>query len=257
MTGTDKSIDAQDTGGPAVILVNPQMGENIGAAARAMLNCGLQELRLVNPRDGWPSPQAEAMSSGALERMPPVQLFDSTAASIADCHYVYATTARPRDMVKPVFTARSAAADMHKRIQDRQKVAVLFGAERTGLENDDVAQSHAVVTIPLNPGFSSLNLGQGVLLMAYEWYQLQVDTPDRHTPMGGTEPASHDLLQELFERLETELDAHHFFRNEGQRPIMIRNLHTLLTRAEMTAQEVRTFHGIISALIGKKAPLEK
>ncbi len=257
MTGTDKSQKSvAPSGRPAIILVNPQMGENIGAAARAMLNCGLDELRLVNPRDGWPSAQAEAMSSGALGKMPPVQVYDSTAAAIADCHYIYATTARPRDMVKPVFTAKSAAEDMHRRAAQGQKIGLLFGAERSGLDNDDVAQSHAVITIPLNPAFSSLNLAQGVLLLTYEWYQLAVNALEKQLPTGSSQPVTHDELHDLFERLENELDAHHFFRNDGQRPIMIRNLRNLLTRAEMTQQETRTFHGIISALIGKKAPLK-
>lgn len=239
---------------PAIILVNPQMGENIGAAARAMLNCGLDELRLVNPRDGWPSKPAEAMSSGALEKMPPVAVFNSTAEAIADCHYVYATTARPRDMTKPVYTARGAAEDMHKRGAEGQKIGLLFGGERAGLDNDDVARSHAVVTIPLNPDFTSLNLGQAVLLLSYEWYQIAADAPARQMPTGNSIPVPHAELAELFQRLESELEAHHFFRNEGQKPIMIRNLRNLLTRADMTRQEVRTFHGIISALIGKKTP---
>ena len=134
---------------PAIILVSPQMGENIGAAARAMLNCGLDELRLVNPRDGWPSTAAETNSSGALERMPPVQVFSSTAEAIKDCHYVYATTARPRDMTKSVMTAKGAATDIHHRAGKAQKTAILFGAERTGLENDDVALAHTIVTVPL------------------------------------------------------------------------------------------------------------
>lgn len=233
------------------------MGENIGAAARAMLNCGLDRLRLVKPRDGWPSAQAEAMSSGALEKMPPVTVFDNTAAAIADCHYVYATTARPRDMTKPVLTARGAAEDMHRRAAEGQKIGLLFGGERAGLDNDDVALAHAIVTIPLNPDFTSLNLGQAVLLLAYEWYQLAVNAPARQLPTGNSMPASHDELVELFERLEDELEAHHFFRNDGQKPVMIRNLRNLLARAEMTRQEARTFHGIISALTGKKTPKTK
>lgn len=169
--------DRINTGEPAIILVNPQMGENIGAAARAMLNFGITGLRLVNPRDGWPSAQAEAMSVGALEKMPPVQVFDSTEEALADCHYVYATTARPRDMTKPVFTAKGAARDMHERQAQGQKIGILFGAERSGLDNDDVALAHAVLTIPANPDFTSLNLGQGVLLVAYEWLQTIDETP--------------------------------------------------------------------------------
>lgn len=239
---------------PAIILVNPQMGENIGASARAMLNSGLQDLRLVNPRDGWPSEPAQAMSSGALDKMPPVQVFENTADAIADCQYVYATTARARDMSKPVFTAKGAAEDMRKRQSEGQKIAILFGAERAGLDNDDVSLAHAVVTVPLNPDFSSLNLAQGVLLLAYEWYQSGDATPDLEMHTRNSQPANHAMLKELYDRLEDELERHHFFRDSGQKPTMIRNLRNMLARAAMTEQEAKTFHGIISALTGKKNP---
>ena len=224
------------------------MGENIGAAARAMLNTGLTELRLVRPRDGWPNERAQAMSAGALEIMPPVPVFDSVPASIADCHYVLATTARSRGMVKPVYSPRQAAAELIHRTQMGQRVAILFGAERTGLTNDDAALAHGLVTIPLNPEFSSLNLGQAVLIVAYEWAQ----GANRIAPPVAEPPVTHNKLMELLSRLETELDARHFFRDPDQRPVMLRNLRNLFTRAGMTDQEARTFHGVISALIGKK-----
>ena len=227
------------------------MGENIGAAARAMLNCGLTELRLVRPRDGWPNAAAEAMSSGALARMPPVRVFNSTADALADCHFVLATTARGRDMVKPCYTPREAAAALAQHTGEGQKTAILFGPERAGLENDDVALSHGIVTIPLNPQFSSLNLGQAVLLTAYEWSQVMLPA-DRAAPQPDTLPAPHEKFMEMCRRLEDELEAHHFFRTDGQKPIMIRNLRNMLSRARMTDQEVRTFHGLITALIGKK-----
>ncbi len=255
MTGTNRTKRTDLPQSPTAILVRPQMGENIGASARAMLNCGLDKLRLVNPRDGWPNTSAMSISAGALEQMPPVEVFDSTAAAIANCHYVYATTARPRDMVKPVFTAKSAVLDMQQRQNEGQKIGLLFGGERSGLENDDVALAHAVVTIPLNPAFSSLNLAQGVLLLAYEWFQLHDETEEIQHPARESQPVTHEELHELFERLEAELESHHFFRNEGHKPIMIRNLRNMLSRAEMTEQETRTFHGIISALTGKKTPL--
>lgn len=230
------------------------MGENIGAAARAMMNCGLSELRLVRPRDGWPNPAAESMSSGALEKMPPVRVFDTTAKAVADCRFVLATTARARDMTKPSFTARTAAAEISMRKNNGQKTAVLFGPERSGLTNDDVALSHGTIAIPLNPAFSSLNLGQAVLLVAYEILQT---APENRLPQkiedAGNLPVTHERLLELFERLESELETHHFFRNEGQKPVMIRNLRNMLSRVEMTDQEARTFHGIISALTGKKS----
>lgn len=235
-----------------VVLVNPQMGENIGAAARAMLNCGIAELRLVNPRDGWPNERAEAMSSGALAVMPPVQVYASTAEACADLHHVYATTARPRDMVKNVMTARSAAADMRQREATGQRIGLLFGAERSGLENGDVALAGTVITIPLNPGFSSLNLGQAVLLVTYEWMVAGDKTPDRQLINNDSFPATQDSLNNLLQRLEDELQQQGFFRSPEMKPTVVRNLHAMLTRSEMTDQEVKTFHGIISALTGKR-----
>lgn len=237
---------------PAIILVHPQMGENIGACARAMLNCGLTDLRLVKPRDGWPNAAAVANSSGALELMPDVQIFDTTAEALADCHMVYATTARSRDMIKPVMTAKSAATHMVQRESNGQKIGLMFGAERTGLENEDVALANAIVTVPLNPAFSSLNLAQGVLLLAYEWSQLQYEMPDCVLPTGKTDIAPHNVIDVFLNRLINELDAHRFFRDEEMKPAMIKNLKNMFVRAEMTEQEIRTFHGIISALIGKK-----
>lgn len=242
---------------PVIVLVNPQMGENIGAAARAMLNCGIDELRIVNPRDGWPNERAESMSSGALAKMPPVQVFETTAEALADCHYTYATTARIRDMVKPVFTAKEAALDCRTREAEGQKCAYLFGAERAGLDNEDVALSHAIITIPVNPDFSSLNLGQGVLLCAYEWFQ---HSAVKGLPRTATTelvakeelPAPHAELDNLYNRLETELRTGHFFRTQEMQPTVMRNLKNMLARAEMTSQEVNTFHGMITALTGRK-----
>lgn len=245
---------------PVIVLVNPQMGENIGAAARAMLNCGIEELRIVNPRDGWPNERADAMSSGAFEKMPPVQVFKTTAEALADCHYAFATTARERDMVKPVLTAREAAVDCRARESQGQKVAYLFGGERAGLGNEDIALSHAIITIPVNPDFSSLNLGQGVLLCAYEWFQQNAikGLPRTATTEIGAEakeslPAAHAELNNLYNRLEEELRAGGFFRTQEMQPTVMRNLKNMLSRAEMTSQEVNTFHGLITALTGKKS----
>ncbi len=239
---------------PAVILVNPQMGENIGAAARAMFNFGLTDLRLVAPRDGWPSDKATAMSSGTLERMPPVRVFDTLAEAIADCHFVLATTARPRELVKPVFTARGAAGELQARQREGQATALLFGAERSGLETEDVALAHGIITIPANPDFTSINLAQAVLLVAYEWYQAGQDVAGREVYMGDSFPASHDHMTELFGRLEATLEEYYFFRSPDMKPAIMRNLKSMLLRAGMTDQEVKTFHGILSAFQGKKAP---
>ena len=252
MTGTDKSIPIEARAGPVVILVDPQMGENIGATARAMLNCGVTELRLVNPRDGWPNDRAVSMSSGALDRMPPVRVFSTTAEAIADLHYVYATTARPRDMVKEVFTPRTAAEDMRTRHDRGERIGLLYGAERMGLVNEDIALSSAVITIPLNPGFSSLNLGQAVLLTCYEWLMTGDKTPGQQLVIGDTPPATQADMDALYQRLESALEEHRFFRAPEMKPTVVRNLRALLARSQMTQQEVNTFHGIISALTGKK-----
>jgi tRNA/rRNA methyltransferase len=256
MTGTDHTKlppTADLAHGPVVILVNPQMGENIGATARAMLNCGLVSLRIVNPRDGWPNDRAAAMAAGALDMMPPVEVFTSTADAIADLHHVYATTARPRDMVKNVMTARAAATDMRAREQSGQRIGLLFGAERSGLGNDDVAISGTVITIPLNPGFSSLNLGQAVLLVAHEWMSANDTTPPCQLINNDSFPATQDSMTNLYQRLEDELEQNGFFRSPDMKPTVLRNLHSMLTRADMTDQEVKTFHGIITALLGRRA----
>lgn len=257
MSGTDRTQIREGRGGedaPVVILVDPQLGENIGTAARAMLNCGLERLRLVRPRDGWPNEKALSASSGALERMPPVEIFDSVPEAIADLHHVYATTARPREMVKPVLTPAAAGADIRARQARGEKTGLLFGAERMGLTSDDVALAHAIITAPLNPGFSSLNLAQGVLLVAHGWWSAGDDSPQAQLPTGDSRPATHAELEELLVRLEGELDAHHFFRNPDMRPTMARNIRSLFTRAVPTEQEVRTFHGILTALLGGKGP---
>ena len=239
---------------PAIILTNPQMGENIGAAARAMLNFGLTDLRLVNPRDGWPNQRAVDMSSGALELMPPVQVFQTLAEAIADLQVVYATTARPRDMVKPVFTPRSAAEDATGR---NEKFGFVFGAERTGLTNDEISLCQHIIQIPANPEFSSLNLGQAVLLVAHELFQARDDTLGRVIELGDSPAASQGDFENFFGRLEDELDQGGFFTAEGLRPTMIRNIRNIFTRAELSEQEVNTLQGIVSALIGKKTAHKK
>lgn len=232
---------------PVIILVAPQMGENIGGAARAMFNFGLCDLRIVNPRDGWPCERADAMSSGALDKMPPVEMFEDTKAAIADCHMVYATTARPRDMVKPVMTPRDATADMKARESGGQKIAILFGGERAGLSNDDVSLAHSIITVPANPEFTSINLAQAVLLVAYEWFA-QDAVPTSQSDL----PAPQGEFDEFFTRLEGELEAHGFFRSPDMKPTTVRNLRSMLSRGDLTSQEVSTWHGILSALIGNK-----
>jgi tRNA/rRNA methyltransferase len=234
---------------PAIVLVHPQLGENIGMCARAMFNCGLTDLRIVAPRDGWPSEKAVSASSGALEKGVIATVYQSTTEAVADCNYILATTARPRDMVKEVFTPRAAAA----KLRNESKAAVLFGAERTGLVNEDIAIANGVITIPLNPGFTSLNIAQAVLLVAYEWFTAADTTPPAQLIAGDTEIASAQEIAELVTRLEGEMDKGGFFRSPELRPTLVRNLQALFARTRMTSQEASTFHGIISALIRNRA----
>jgi tRNA/rRNA methyltransferase len=241
-------------GGPAVILVEPQLGENIGAAARAMLNCGLTDLRLVRPRDGWPNERAVAASSGATAVLDGTRLFDRVEDAIADLEYVVATTSRERGQIKRILTPRAAAVEMRERWSRSAATGVMFGPERTGLLNDDIALADAAVSVPLNPAFCSLNLAQAVLLIGYEWFQTGSEAPDRALHLGHTRQASKAELHNLFEHLEAELDDCGFFSTPDKRPSMVRNIRNLFQRAEMTEQEVRTFHGIIAGLTARRKP---
>ncbi len=258
MAGTDRSRGgpsggdsmALAEGAPVVILVRPQMGENIGAAARAMLNCGLTELRLVAPRDGWPNEKARAAASGADSVIDNAGLFDDLGAAVADLQRVYATTARTRDAQQRVLTARQAAAEIHG--ASGQRCGVIFGPERTGLTNDDVAFADTVITVPLNPAYASLNLGQAVLLVAYEWSQLVFQPAEQAIEDDGRLPATKADMLKLFEHLERELDDSGFLRVIEKRPSMVRNIRTTLQRAQLTRQEVATLHGMIRELSSKR-----
>ncbi len=251
MTGTDTSKQAP-LGGPAVILVDPQLGENIGMVARAMLNCGLGELRLVRPRDGWPNPAAESAASGAEAVLARATLFETTAAAVSDLRYVYAATARPRGMLKPVVTPRRAAAELRRTLARGARAGVIFGPERSGLVNDDLALADAVLSVPLNPAFASMNLAQAVFVVGYEWLLAETETPARELPLGAALPATKAELIGFFERLEAALDAAGFLQPVEKRPNMVRNLRNLFQRAELTRQEVRTLHGIVSALTARR-----
>ncbi len=241
-------MSAADRLSPAVILVAPQLAENIGAAARAMLNCGLTDLRLVRPRPSGPHPRAVAAAAGADAVLDGVRVFATTAEAIADLHYVYATTARSREGVKSVVTARAAASEVHERTGRSERSGYLFGPERTGLENEDVTLADALLSVPLNPDFSSLNLAQAVLLASYEWRMAREATPGRVLAKGRAEAATKDEVLEFFTRLEAELDDCGFLRNEEMRPIMVRNIRNLFYRAGLMAHEVRTLHGILTGL---------
>lgn len=236
---------------PVIILVRPQMGENIGAAARAMLNFGLNRLRLVDPRDGWPNPRAVAMASGAAaEVLDHAGVFADLAGAMADCDYIFATTARGRELSKPIFTPETAMAHARALIAGGAKVAVLFGAERAGLENDDVARASAIITIPVNPAFYSLNLGQAVLLTAYEWAR----GGDMPTPRAGPgELASAVEVARLGDHYEAELEAAGFFFPLSKAPRMRLNLRNMWARLALTRSEVQTLHGMLRQLL-RKAP---
>ncbi len=224
------------------------MGENIGAAARAMANFGLRELRIVAPRDGWPSDAATANAAGAFDEMDEVRVFDTLQAATADLNYLFATTARTRVMAKPVFTPAAAIEDTLRRTE--QKVGFVFGPERTGLENDEIVLCQGIVTIPTNPVFASLNLAQTALLIGYEFIRATNDAPALQPAQDI--PATQDRLDEMFARLQGELEEAKFFKTEELKPTMLRNLRTMFMRGEWSDQEVRTFHGILSALSKKQ-----
>ena len=230
---------------PIMVLVRPQMGENIGAAARAMLNFGLDRMRVVAPRDGWPNPKAVAMASGAGRLLDAAGLFDDLDAALADCTRVYATTARGRELVKPVMTPEAAMAEARALSAAGGRVAVLFGPERAGLENDDIVRANAIITVPVNPAFYSLNLAQCVLLVAYEWMRQTPATPPSQPE---PDPATQVEVARLGDHLEERLDAAGFFFPPEKSPGMKRNLRNMLTRWGLTRAEVQTLHGILRQL---------
>jgi len=252
MSGTDRSRIIDLPPGPAVILIEPQLGENIGMVARAMLNCGLTELRLVRPRDGWPNPLAIAAASGADAVIENAKLFDSTVEAIADLHRVYATTARPRGMVKLIVTPAQAAAELRQEAAAGRKCGLMFGPERSGLVNDDIALADAALTVPLNPAFASLNLAQAVLLVGHAWFLAGDETPPRYLETNAGQPASKAEMENFFHRLEAELDITGFLFPPEKVPSMLRNLRNMFLRMAPTENEVNTLHGVIVALRDKK-----
>ncbi len=250
--GTDKTKPPLG-GGPAVILVRPQRAVNIGMCARAMANFGLDDLRLVNPREGWPRSDdyrevAYSAAAGATALLDAARVFDGVGAAVADCHRVYAATARERGQAKAVMTpsvamaATSAAAD--------EKHAILFGPERTGLDNDEVAIADAIVTFPSSPAYASLNLAQAVLLCGYEWFKAaHGDAPPPSTiPRASSPPAQRQMLLAFFDYLEARLDENGFFRPVTKKPGMRRNLRNIFHRMELTQQDVRTLWGAVVRL---------
>jgi tRNA/rRNA methyltransferase len=242
---------------PVVILNAPQLAENIGAVARVMANFGLSELRLVNPRDGWPQGRAWASASGADWPLDGARVFGAVAEALADLQLVYATTARPRELQLPILTPRQAAGELRQAWAGGLRTGLLFGGERAGLETADVALCQAVVTIPIDPKFRSLNLAQAVALNAYEWRTAAEDAPPpAFRP--GPPPAQGAAMLGLYEHLERELQAAGFFHPPEKTPSMVQNLRAALGRASFSDQEVRTFRGVVTALSrGRGKVLEK
>jgi len=252
MAGTDSRQDTTEpeshVSEPVVVLVRPQLGENIGTAARAMLNCGLRHLRIVAPRDGWPNVKALNAASGANEVIGGAKIFPDTASAVADLHVVYATTARNREMIKPILTPRHAAAECRAAIGAGSGVGILFGPERTGLSNDEVSLADAIIEVPLNPSFASLNLAQAVLLVAYEWRASGDETPSVQLPLGRTRPAAKQELARFLDSLESALEERGFFPTADRRPKMARNMRTMFERIPLTHQDVQTLYGIVKTL---------
>ncbi len=229
-----------------IILVQPQMAENIGMVARAMMNCGLAELRLVVPRDGWPNAAALPAASGASVILEQAKAYETVAAAVADCHYIYASTARLRDQHKPLLEPTAAMQDMQQRQTQGQQVALLFGPERTGLSNDDLAFANALTTVPLNPAYTSLNIAQAVLLFGWEWWRQQ---PAAVLPAPPATPqATAQELDHFLNRFITVLDTSGFFTTVHQKPAMVQNLRNIFLRNDLTAQELRSLQGVLTAL---------
>jgi tRNA/rRNA methyltransferase len=249
-SGTDSTKTAPaDPLAPAVILVSPQLAMNIGTTARAMANCGLFDLRLVTPKPKWPNELSRRASSGAEKILSNARICASTSEAIADLSRVYATTGRGRRMTKRITTPRQAAGEAREAHARGEKIGFLFGPERTGLENDDLALCDALITVPLNPAFASLNLAQSVLLVGYEWFQAGDETPGSRLVSGDSPPASKEQLENFFAHLERELDHCGFLRVADKRPVMVRNIRNIFQRAAMTDQEVRTLHGVVAELV--------
>ena len=255
-SGTDKTKSGRDLGGPIVILVEPQLGENIGMAARAMGNFGLSRLRIVNPRDGWPNVHAKRAASGADHILDQATLFDTVEQAVADCSLLFATTARAHDQAKPVVAPEAAAREIVAQVgAGGGEVGILFGRERYGLQNEEVALANRIVTFPVNPGFASLNLAQAVLLMGYEWFKLSTAGALPFAMPERSEPASQHQMQAFFDNLVRELDKVEFLRPAEKRDTMLVNLRNIFTRMDPTKQDMHTLHGVVMAIAeGRKGP---
>jgi len=253
--GTDKTKDWVAPAGPVIILVEPQLGENIGATARAMANFGLSRLRLVAPRQPWPNDKARMMAAGADAILDSAELYNSFPAAIADCTFVLAATARAHDQAKPVVGAPEAAALMAPRVASGGTVAIVFGRERNGLENDEIALADRILTLPVNPAFASLNLAQAVVVVAYEWFKAATGGALPFAMPQKSAAAPKEQLFSFFASLERELEKVEFFRPPDKRDTMQINLRNIFTRMAPTRQDIQTLHGVLAAIAeGRKGP---
>jgi tRNA/rRNA methyltransferase len=250
---------------PVFVLVRPQLADNIGMVARALANFGLEELRLVAPRDGWPNEKARIAASGANFIIDGAEAYPGFKEALSDLNWVAATSARQRDLAKPVLTPEQAVAEMLRRTSEGQRCGIVFGPERNGLETEEVANADAVVMAPVNPNFASLNLAQAVLLLGYEWMKQtgsgtlgRVTTYEEPLESGlrtrGSPPATKDDLFSLFEHIEAALDARDYFKSPEKRPSMVQNMRSMFTRMGATEQEIRTLRGIVKALVHARRP---
>ncbi len=251
--GTNHS-KASLEGGPAIILVRPQLAVNIGMCARAMANFGLSDLRLVSPREGWPrtgalKKGAYAAAAGAVHLLEKAKLYDNVEAAVADLNYLFATTARERGQFKPVLTPAEAMPPAAARIAAGERHGILFGPERTGLDNDDIALADAIITFPVNPAYASLNLAQAVLLTGYEWLRATNGDVKPFAPVERSPAASREMALSFFNFLEGELERAGFFRPVTKKPVMQRNLRNMFHRMQLTEQDVRTWWGMIVRLV--------
>src|SRR5947209_2007960 len=254
-SGTDKTKPGRNLNGPVVILVEPQLGENIGMAARAMGNFALSRLRIVNPRDGWPNIAASRAAAGADHILERAELFPNVEAATADLDLVFATTARAHDQAKPVVAPDAAARQIGSHIAGGGRAGILFGRERWGLTNEEVARANRIVTFPVNPGFASLNLAQAVLLIGYEWFKLATEAALPFAMPERSEPASQHQMQAFFDNLVRELDKVEFLRPKEKRETMLVNLRNIFTRMDPTKQDMHTLHGVVMAIAeGRKGP---
>ncbi len=253
--GTDKTRRWVETPAPCVILVETQLADNIGSVARAMANFGLSELRLVSPKQGWPHERAVVMAAGADRVLNAAKVYDTVEAAIADLHYVFATTARAHDQAKPVVSADGAATTAGEKIAAGERVGLMFGRERNGLENHEVGLADSIITLPVNPAFASLNLGQAVVIVAYEWFKHATSGALPFTMPQRSDAAPREQLLAFFHNLEHELEKVEFFRPPDKRDTMQINLRNIFSRMQLTQQDIHTLHGVIMTIAqGRKGP---